>query len=922
MFDLYAASGMSIYRLDKLFEPASVAVVGASPRVGSLGGVVLQGLQQGGFKGTLHAINPKHDSVLGVDCRSSLSDLGVALDLVIVTTPAHAVAQVIDDAVLIGAQTAIVLTAGLGHGPGSVAETIRFRAREHGLRLVGPNCLGVLSPRANLNASFSRQLPRQGPVALVSQSGAVAAGVVEWANQRDIGFSGVVSLGDAVDVDFGDCLDFFAEDAQTKVIVLYIEGIVDARKFMSAARKAARIKPVIVIKAGRHQQGAKAAATHTGALAGSDAIYDAAFKRAGCLRVFDLDELFTAITTLAVREPFAGDRLAILTNGGGLGVLAVDRLEDNGGNLAAVSAQTQATLDRVLPATWSRANPVDIIGDAPAERYSHAMNALLADDGNDAVLVMNCPTALTSAREAADAVIAATKAFRGAGRQGRPVFAVWLGSGPDQQKPFEDADIPAYATEAGAICGITQLIRLHEASSALLTIPPSLIESISPDRDKAQGAIQAAFADKREWLNPVEVSNLLTAYGIVATPVRLASDGPDAANIAQEFLSDGATCVVKIQSRDIVHKSDVDGVRLGLASAQAVQQAADGILARARALQPDARINGVTIQPMILRPNARELIIGVAVDPTFGPIILFGHGGTAVEVINDKAMALLPLDLAQARGLIAGTRISRLLRGYRNVPAANAEIVATMMVRVSRLIEDHKEIVGIDLNPVLCDEKGAMALDARVQVAAASTGNGPYPARRDFAIRPYPRELEAVTKLPDGTWVAIRPLRPTDAIAVAEMLKCCSVDDLQMRFFAAIRAVDMVMIARLTQLDYAREMAFVAIDPASQAILGVARLHGDANHEKAEYAIIIRSDQQGRGIGHDLMMRLIAFARTETYQAITGQVLAENDRMLAMCRKFGFDVRHDELGESTLMVQLSLKNRAPQAHGLRQPADG
>ncbi len=907
---------MSTYRLDKLFDPASVAVVGASPRAGSLGGIVLRGLQQSGYKGGLHAINPKHDVVSGTPCLASLGKLPTAPDLIIVTTPAHAVAGVIDDAIKNRAQTAIVLTAGLGHGPASIAETIRLRARTAGLRLVGPNCLGVLAPRASLNASFARQLPPIGHVALVSQSGAVAAGVVEWAIQRQIGFSGVISLGDAIDIDFGDCLDYFTEDTSTKLIVLYVEAITNARKFLSAARKAARIKPVIVIKAGRHEQGARAAATHTGALAGSDLVYDAAFKRAGCLRVFDLDDLFTAITTLAVQKPFAGDRLAILTNGGGLGVLAVDRLEDVGGKLAAISESTLVQLDAGLPATWSHANPVDIIGDAPAERYTKAMNALLADGNNDAILVMNFPTALTSAPDAASAVIAAAKA---PGVANKPVFSVWLGSAPDQKKVFEDAGIASYDTEAAAISGIAQLMTLHQNRAALLEIPSSLAESISPERAKARSAIRSAEAEARAWLNPLEISDLFAAYGISATPVRFAVDGQHAASVASEFLAKGATCVVKIQSCDIVHKSDVDGVRLGLASAEAVQHAADDILARARALKPDAHIDGVTIQPMIMRPNARELIVGVAVDPTFGPVVLFGHGGTAVEVINDKAMALLPLDLAQARALIAGTRVSRVLRGYRNVAAADAEIVADILVRVSRLIEDHTEIIGIDLNPVLCDENGAVALDARVQIAQRGSALS---VRQDFAIRPYPRELEAVTKLPDGSRLSIRPLRPTDADAVAGMLKRCSADDLQMRFFAAMPAVDMVLIARLTQLDYAREMAFVAIDPESNDILGVARLHGDANHDKAEYAIIIRSDQQGRGIGHDLMTRLISFAKAEGYGAITGQVLADNDRMLAMCRRLGFEVTHDKLGDSTLMVELLLDRGAIALHRSRQPADG
>lgn len=893
---------MSTYRLDRLLRPSSVAVVGASPRPGSLGGVVLRGLKAGGFKGALFAVNPRHAEVEGVACLPSLSAIGVPVDLVVVATPAAITPGIIEDACASGAQTAIVLTAGLGHGPDSPGEAIRARARASGLRIVGPNCLGVLSPPGALNASFALRLPRAGSLALISQSGAIAAGVVEWAARRDVGFSGIVSLGDAADVDFGDCLDHFAEDHATRAILLYVEGIVDARKFMSAARKAARVKPVIVLKAGRHKAGAEAAATHTGALAGSDEVYAAAFERAGCLRVTDLDELFEAAGTLATQPPFHGDRLAILTNGGGLGVLAVDRILDLNGRLAELSVATMEALDKALPPTWSKANPVDIIGDAPAARYAAAMEALLAEPGCDAILAMNCPTALTSAAAAAEAVIDAVKAHRAKAGHAPPVFSVWLGADDSVRQRFHEAGIPSHDTEASAARGIMHLVEARRRRAALLGVHAPLPEPILPERHVASAAIGAALAEGRGWLTPVENWETLRAYGVASVPVRLAANGREAAAIAGDILADGGGCAVKIHSRDISHKSDVDGVRLGLTTAESVRTAAEDILARARALRPQARIDGVTVQPMVIRPHAREVIIGMTVDPTFGPVIAFGHGGTAVEVIADRALQLLPVDLSQARALIAGTRVARLLAGYRNVPAADRDKLAMMLVRVSRLIEDNPEIIGLDLNPVLANETEALALDARIQVARlageeARHGRRESPSERRFAIRPYPRRLEQSIALNDGSLLPVRPMRPTDDEALVAMARRCTPEDIRLRFFHMISAPDPELLARLTQIDYAREMAFVALDPRSQEILGVVRMHGDANGDTAEYAILVRSDQQGRGMGLRLMELIIAFARAEGYQALVGQVMADNAEMLAMCELLGFSISASDEGD-------------------------
>jgi acetyltransferase len=896
---------MSTYRLDKLFAPRSVAIVGASRRERSLGRTILRNLRESGFAGRLSIVNPTYPEIDGIACVASLEDIPEAPDLVVISVPPASVAGVVEAAGRTGAAAAIVITAGLGHGPGSPAEEARLAARRHGLRLVGPNCLGVIAPAARLNASFAARGAHEGDLALVSQSGAVAAGLVEWAAQRRVGFSAVVSLGDKVDVDFSDCLDYFAADRATRAILLYIESINDAKKFMSAARAASRVKPVVVIKSGRHAQGARAAATHTGALAGSDAVYDAAFRRAGLLRVLDLDQLFAAAESLGRQKPFPGKRLAILTNGGGVGVLAVDRLIDLGGTLAGVSTETVAALDEVLPPTWSRANPVDIIGDADAARYVAALDRLLADRDNDAVLVLNVPTAMASASASAQAIVETIRRERAKGFRHKPVFAVWLGEDEASAGSFDAAGIPHYASEADAVRGFMQLVRYREAQSELMETPDSLPQDFVPDTAAAQAVIGKAVAEGRHWLDPLEVSALLEAYAIPAAPITLARNSEEAAEAARPILDQGGTVAVKILSPDIVHKSDIGGVQLDLTTENAVRNAVDDILARAARLQPEAKITGVTVQPMVRRPKARELIAGIADDPTFGPVIVFGRGGTAVEVINDKALALPPLDLKLASDLIARTRVSRILKAYRDVPAADEHAVALVLVKLAQLAADLPEVREIDINPILADSSGVIAVDARVAVApdvGVRKGRG-HPR---FAVRPYPREWERVIVTRSGKRVLVRPVRPEDEEIFLHFFKQVSAEDLRLRFFAPVRDFSHAFLARLTQMDYARAIAFVAIDPETSEMMGAVRLHADANHETGEYAILMRSDLKGLGLGWELMRMMIEWAKAEGLRLVEGQVLRENTTMLDMCRRLGFDIRNDPHDGDIKIVALAL----------------
>jgi acetyltransferase len=897
---------MSTYRLNNLLLPRSVALVGASSRQGSVGRAILGNIRKANFTGEFGLVNPRHAEIDGFATVARLDRLPFVPELVVITAPAQAVAGIVDEAGKRGTAGALIITAGLGHGAGSIADATEKAARKYGMRLVGPNCLGMMMPGVHLNASFSAHMPVAGNLALISQSGAIAAGMVDWAAQRAVGFSGIVSIGDQLDVDIADLLDYFALDIKTRAILLYVEAIKDARKFMSAARAAARIKPVVVVKSGRMAQGAKAAATHTGALAGSDAVYDAAFRRAGILRVSDLRELFDCAETLGRVGSPPGKRLAILTNGGGIGVLAIDRLAELGGIPAAIAPATREKLDAVLPPTWSGSNPVDIGGDAGPERYAAALEALLADPGNDAVLVMNVQTAIASADEIAGTVTGIVRKYREQRRgAAKPVLAVWVGADPGIINLLSDAGIPNYPTEDDAVRGFMYLVRHREVVEVLAQVPPAMPSELAPDTETARKIVTMAIADDRQWLDPVEVKRLLEAYGIAMVPTFAAADADAAVAHASKLFAQGATVVLKIMSRDIVHKSDVGGVVLNLTNADTVRSATADILARAKALRPTARISGVIVQAMVVRPKARELILGLANDPTFGAVVVFGRGGTAVEIINDKALALPPLDLQLARDLIERTRVSRLLRGYRDVPAVKQDAVATVLVKLSQMAADIPEIRELDINPLLADEAGVLAVDARIAVGPAMrkfAGTGP----ANFAVRPYPSQWQRHIAVKDGWRVLVRPIRPEDEPLIHEFLHHVTPEDLRLRFFAPMKQFTHQFIARLTQLDYARAMAFVAFDEATGDLVGVVRIHSDSIYESGEYAILLRSDLKGRGLGWALMQMIIEYARSEGLKVISGDVLAENMQMLAMCRSLGFAVKSDPVDHGICSVRLVL----------------
>ena len=897
---------MSTYRLNSLLAPNSVALVGASTRSGSVGRAIIKNICAARFENPFGVVNSHYQEIEGISTVKRLAELPFVPELVIVTTPAATVPEIVAEAGRIGSAGAVIISAGLGQGTGSLAEAAERAARAHHMRLIGPNCLGILMPTIDLNASFAAHMPRAGNLALISQSGAIATGMIEWAARRNVGFSGIISVGDQLDVDVADLLDFFALDTETKAILMYIEAVKDARKFMSAARAAARVKPVVVVKSGRMAQGAKAAATHTGALAGSDAVYDAAFRRAGILRVFDLRELFDCAETLS-RVKFAfGKRLAILTNGGGVGILAVDRLVELGGVLAALNPIVKQQLDAILPTTWSGSNPVDIIGDADPSRYVGALEILLTDDESDAILVINVQTAIADSDAIATAVTRVVDADRRKHTAfAKPVLAVWVGADEKISKTFIDAGIPDYATEDDAVRGFMHLVHHREVVESLAAVPPSLTHEFVPDIPAARRIVESAVAQGRRWLDPIEVVGVLDAYGIASVPTQAAANADEAAAHAQALLARGESVVLKVLSRDILHKSDVGGVVLNLMTVDSVRAAAVSILAKAKAKLPDARIDGFMVQPMVLRPKARELILGIASDPTFGSVIVFGHGGTAVEVINDKALALPPLDLKLARDLVERTRVSRLLRAYRDVPAVKQDEIPLTLVKLAQLAADVPEIRELDLNPLLADETGALTVDARVAVGSP-VRKFIGPGNVNFAVRPYPSQWLRHLVLKDNRPIMVRPIRPDDEPLFCDFLRRITKQDLRSRFFAAMNPLNHEFIARLTQLDYARAMAFVAFDKTTNEMVGTVRIHSDSIYETGEYAILIRSDLKGRGLGWTLMQLIIEYAKSEGLKYIDGDVLSENTVMLAMCRDLGFEISDDPAERDIRHVRLVL----------------
>jgi acetyltransferase len=890
---------MSTLNLDRLFAPRSVAVIGATERSHAVGQVVLRNLIAAGYEGPIFPVNPKHGEIQGLKAYPDVASLPATPDLAVICTPAATVAGLIDALGRRGTKAAIVISAGFGEGGATPRHALLDAARPYGLRILGPNCVGLLSPRIRMNASFAHMAAEAGSLAFVAQSGALCTAVIDWAGANGIGFTQVVSLGDMLDVDFGDVLDYLGTDSHTRGVLLYVEAITSPRKFLSAARAVSRNKPIIAIKAGRHEAGVRAARSHTGALAGSYSVYESALQRAGIVLVDSVEALFDAAETLALsRRALAGNRLAILTNGGGPGVLAADSVATQGGTLATLAPETIAALNEVLPDNWSHSNPVDIVGDCIADRYLAALRVLDGAPGVDAVLVMHVPTALLPSEEAARALAVPMAACH------LPMLSCWMGgvSAEPARALLSAQKIPCYPTPKAAVSAYMTLVKHQRTQELLMQTPASVPEVFTPDIPAARAPIEAALAAGRDQLTEVEAKAVLRAYGFTIVDTRLAATPEAAVAMAVAI---GFPVVIKLVSPEITHKSDVGGVVLNLESPEAVRTAALAMATRVQRQFPQATIEGYSVQQMVRRPRAREVILGVATDPVFGPVILFGDGGTAVEVLADKAIALPPLNMLLAADLLKRTRVHKLLRGYRDHPAADLEAIAVDLVRLSQLVIDVPEIVELDINPLLADGEGTIALDARIRVAQAS-GRG----TERLAIRPYPVELEETTELPGMGKLLLRPIRPEDEAAHLEFCEKVDPQDMYFRFFTRSRDFSHDQLARFTQIDYDREMAFIAVHPGPGAgfeTVGVVRAVSDANNTAAEFGILVRSDLQGKGLGVALMRKIIAYCRARGTARLYGHILPTNRGMLALAAELGFELDH-ATDDNVVIANLKLQN--------------
>ena len=872
--------------------PRSIAVVGATDKPEALGRYVFANLLDGGFQGALHPVNPKYAEIAGRPCFKSLQALPGPVDMAIVATPAATLPSIIDDAGERGVKCVLVLSAGFadaGAEGRKLQQVALARARKRAIRLLGPGSLGVLRPSLGLNASVVRTAARPGSVALVSQSGAVMTALLDYAWTAGFGFSSVVSTGASADVEFADILDFLALDAATRSIVLYVEGLHDARAFMSSVRAASSVKPVVILKVGRHMTGLKTAMSHTGALVGNDAVFETALKRAGAIRVRAYNQMFAAAEALAAGRLPQGtpaNRLAILTNGAGPGVLAADAVAGSSVTLATLSAATTQALDAALPPAWSRTNPVDILGDADAPRFAGALQRLLDDEGNDGVLVLVSPMVRIDADGTARALLDVVKPST------KPVVSVWLGEheAARGRAVFKAAGFPALASPERGVESFGYLARLVQNRRLRLQVPAPRVDEFDLDLGGARNVLREALESGHAALDERESKRLLDCFGIATVPAFLARTPEEAVFHAAAI---GFPVVLKVVASGITHKSEVAGVLLGLRSAEDVTRGFASIANNVAARAPGARFVGVHVQAMVERPGGRELIIGIARDPTFGPVITFGMGGIGVEVFRDSALALPPLNRFLAREMIAATRVSEMLGEFRGRPAVALDDVIDVLLKVSEIACELPCVEELDINPVVADDAGVIALDARVVL-----GNGALAADASYshlAIHPYPKNLWRAVRLRTGDTTLLRPIRPEDAEAEQRFIRRLSAKSIYLRFHAPLRELSEERLIRFTQIDYDREMAFVATDMQDdvEEIHGIARYTRNPDRTSCEFGLVVEDAWHGRGLGGALLSALEACARERGLREMIGFVIADNDDMGRLMSGRGYAPQRD-----------------------------
>ncbi len=890
---------MTIRNLNHLFAPGAVALIGASERPGSLGAAFARNLIGAGFEGPIMPVNPRRLAVAGTLAYPDVKSLPVVPDLAIINTPIGTIPGLIADLGARGCRAAIVVPEAPEPAGTALRAAMLEAARPYMLRLLGPHCHGVMVPGHHLSASLAPAPCLPGKLAFIAQSNAVVGSVMDWARPRNIGFSAVVSAGDMVDIDMGDLIDWFAMDRRTSAILLYLESVTNARKFMSAARAAARIKPVIALKAGRQGLAAQAAASHARRMASADAVYDAAFRRAGMLRVSTLEELFEAVGTVAIDSLALGERLVIVSNGGGAGVLASDAAIDQGDALASLSPETMVRLTEQVPGLRTAQNPIDLGADATPERYRKALDVLVAEREIDALLVIHSPSAISAPTECAKVVAEVL-----GGRRRPRTLACWLGDAAvaEARGVLGAAGVPHFETPGQAVRGFHHLVEFHRSQELLMETPASVPTGFTPDTAHVRSLVAHHMAAGEGWLHSDEALEIIAAYGIPIIAPRVAAGPAAAAARAAEL---GFPVALKIRARDILHKRAAGGVALNLATADAVTGAAEAMLRRLAAAGHEPQGISFTVEPMLQRPDATELILGMVDDPAFGPVMLIGHGGTAVEVIDDKAMALPPLNLNLAHAALGRTRVSRILAGFPGTPAADQDSVALSLVKLGQLVADVPEIAELEINPLIADAAGVLALDARIRLATPRL-----PSTRRLAIRPYPKALEEEITLPDGRVLLLRPIMPEDERPLQAGFAQVRPEHVRLRFFAPMKELSHRLAARLTQIDYDREMAFVLVGPGvpgEAEWFGTVRIVADPDNEKGEYAVLLRSDLVGQGLGRLLMEHIIAHARTRGLAEIYGEVLRENTGMLHLASELGFRIETDLEDLDIVKVRLTLR---------------
>ncbi|QDT91532.1 bifunctional acetate--CoA ligase family protein/GNAT family N-acetyltransferase [Gimesia algae] len=882
---------MSVRNLDKIFKPQRIAVVGASNNPTKVGFNVLSNLIGNGFRGVVYPVNPKYEAVQGISAYENVKTLPKQTDLAIVCTPAHTVPGIVRECGEAGIKGMVILSAGFresGKEGQALEEQIREESRKiPDLRIIGPNCLGIIVPGLKLNASFAAMTPKPGHVAFVSQSGALCTAVLDWAVQEDIGFSHFVSIGNMLDVSYADLIDYFGQQSKIQSIILYVESITEARQFMSAARAFTKTKPIVAYKAGRFAESAKAATSHTGAMAGEDAVYDAAFQRAGIVRIYDFDEIFNCAELLSRHDLPKGARLAVVTNAGGPGVMATDALMACGGTLAQLSEETIQQLNNALPPYWSHGNPVDILGDASPKRFAEATQIVLKDPDVDAVLVVFTPQAMS------DSMASAKVIGQSAQHSSKPVLTAWMGGRSVEEgiNCLNKCDVPTYATPEQAVRAFMYLVSYRWNREILYETPRDIPWEFTLDNQRRKKELGSVLFEGPEILSENVSKELLATYEIPITRTFTARSADEAIEVAERI---GYPVVLKVLSPQITHKTEVGGVLLHLNHSEDVRSAFQQITAKIRQVRPDAQIEGVTVQKMIASEQGLELIVGAKKDSTFGAIILVGTGGITAECFKDRILELPPLNERLARRMLESLKSWPLLKGYRGRPAVDLDRLIEVLIRFSYLVADSPEIKEFDINPLLVTPNDIIALDARVVIDKPLVNRAVRPYSH-LAICPYPERFVRQDRLKNGEDVLLRPIRPEDEPMWHTLLVACTPESIHARFHSLFRSITHGMATRYCFIDYDREMAIVAEvkEKGERKLIGVGRLIAEPNHETAEYAILVVNPWQGKGLGTLLTRYCMEVAKSWGLQKVVAETDLDNQQMLATFRKQGFELRHD-----------------------------